>query len=241
VSKTSPIPTPVHVRWQRLQYQIIPLLAVMLCSAVAWRLWRESPQTAAVGQVNTESVNAASPASGTLIELSVGKGPRLFDSVTTGQILARVEHADGKLSDVIAPRAGQIISVHHEPGQAVNTGQALFTVAADHGRYVTTYLRADQRAQPTPGMAVDVRGRSPSSKTVRAIVERIGPQYQAIPAAQLRDRKAEEWGLPVIIALPPEASLRPGELVYIGWLSEPATAPSADQASDSGAGKSTSG
>jgi multidrug resistance efflux pump len=175
--------------------------------------------------VNPETVEARSHGAGTLAEPPSGKAPELFDAVTAHQVIARVEAEGGKWTDVVAPITGQIIKIHHPLGDTVKAKQALFTIAGERGRYITTYLRAEQRARPESGMAVDVRQRADSAKSFRAVVERIGPQYEPIPPAQLRDRKAEEWGLPVILAVPIDVDLRPGELVYVGW-HDGATAPS---------------
>jgi hypothetical protein len=66
-------------------------------------------------------------------------------------------------------------------------------------------------------MPVDVRLRSDPSQIFHAAVERIGPQYEQIPDVQLRDQKSKEWGLPVVISIPSDAALKPGELVYVAW------------------------
>lgn len=50
----SPIPTPLRVRWQRMRYQLFPVLMVLLCVVAAWRLKRDVPTVMAVGQVDTD-------------------------------------------------------------------------------------------------------------------------------------------------------------------------------------------
>jgi len=226
VSNNSRIPTPMNVRWRRLQYQLVPVLTVLLCSLIAWRLWREAPRVTAVGQVGIENADVRSPSAGVLLDLPSGRAPRLYDLVTTGQLLARLEH-DGKTTDLTSPITGQVVTLHRRPGDTVREGQLLVSIAGEQGRYITTYVRSDKRVQPEPGMPVDVRLKSDPSKTYRTAVERVGPQFEPIPPAQLRDRKAEEWGLPVIISIPPEAALKPGELVYIGWYGVGKAEPSA--------------
>lgn len=215
-----PISTPLFVRWQRLQHRLVPFLFVVLGAAAAWRLWREAPRITAVGQVDLQTVNIRSPAAGEVAEPPPGKpaSPRLIDTVAPGQVLACVRTTDGKLVDITAPFGGQVVKVDCYPGQTVVSGQTLFRIASDRGLSITTYVRSDQRARPEPGMAVDVREESDAGRTFHAVIERVGPQYEPIPSAQLRDRKAEEWGVPVIISLPPDAKLKPGELVYVGWL-----------------------
>lgn len=220
-SPPRPVPTPVFVRWQRSQNRLIPVLAVVLAAAAAWRLWREAPRVTGVGQVDAETVDVRSAVAGDAADPADGPPPRLYEPVAAGRVLARVRTAGDRYADVTAPIAGQVVRVHFHPGEPVSAGERLFTVAGDRGVTITAYVRSDQRVRPEPGMAVDVRDQSDAGRTFRSSVERVGPQYEAVPAAQLRDRKAEEWGVPVVITVPPTASLKPGELVYIGWLAAP--------------------
>jgi len=218
------IPIPLHIRWRRFQYQLIPVLTVVLCSLIAWRLWTQSPHVTILGQVDVESALVTSSVAGNVVAPGEARH-QLYEPVSKGELLARVQTANGSEVEIAAPISGQIVKLHGSKGRHVAAGDPLFTIAADRGRHITTYVRADQRLQPEPGMPVDVQLRSDPSQTFHASVERIGPQYEPIPAAQLRDRKSEEWGLPVVISVPPEAILKPGEFVYIAWRSNstPAT------------------
>jgi multidrug efflux pump subunit AcrA (membrane-fusion protein) len=221
VPEPSPIPTPLFVKWQRAQHRIVPFLAVALCAAVAWRLWQDSPRMTAVGQVDSVTAEARAPAAGMLVDPGTDP-PALYETVSAGQVIARVEQAGGKTKDVAAPIAGQVIKIHRRPGQQITAGEVVATIAADRGTTITTYLRAEQRARAEPGMIVDARERADSSAPFHATIERIGPQYEPVPSSQLRDRKTEEWGLPVVLSIPPEVNLKPGELVYLGWHTAPA-------------------
>lgn len=213
-----PVPTPLFIRWQRSQNRLIPALAVVLAAAAAWRLWHETPRVTGVGQVDADTADVRSAVAGEADDPANGAAPELYESVAAGRVLARVRTATDQYTNVTAPVAGQVTKVHFHPGQSVSVGERLFTIAGDRGLTITTYVRSDQRIRPEPGMAVDVRDQSDANRTFRSSVERIGPQYEAVPAGQRRDQKAEEWGLPVVISVPPSANFKPGELVYIGWL-----------------------
>jgi multidrug resistance efflux pump len=164
--------------------------------------------------VQTASVR--SPTGGILVELPRGRSLEMYDSVSAGQVVAQVEH-DAKRTDLTAAMSGQIVAIHRQPGRSVTAGETILTIASDRGRSITTYVRAEQRLSPEAGMPVEVRLRSDPTQTFAASVQRIGPQYEPVPPAQLRDRKSEEWGLPVVISIPPDVALKPGELVYVGW------------------------
>lgn len=214
---SSRIPTPFNVRWQRLQYQIMPVIAVITCSFVAWLLWIRSPHLTSVGQVSPEAADVRSPSAGTLLDPPTG-ALSLYDAVSAGQVIARVERERGKETDITAPTGGQLVRINIHPGQPVKTGELLFTIAADHGRYVTTYLRPDQRTVPELGSSVSIRLADGPSPTYRGSVARVGPQLVPIPSnGQRKGHKNAQMGLPVIIALPPEAAMRPGEAVYVAW------------------------
>jgi len=199
-----------------MQYQLLPLAAVVLCGALAWRLWRQSPRLTIVGQVDAQTVSVRAPTDGMMVELPRGRSLELYDTISAGDVVAQVEH-DGKRTDLTAAISGQIVAIHHRPGHTVIAGESILTIASERGRSITTYIRAEQRLTPEAGMPVEIRLRSDTSQAFAASVQRIGPQYEPVPPAQLRDRKSEEWGLPVVISIPPDVALKPGELVYVGW------------------------
>lgn len=116
-----------------------------------------------------------------------------------------------------APIAGTITAIHQWPGQNVQAGIPIMTIAAADSRYIVSYVRQETRIRPAVGMDVDVSVRSVPRLTARASVEEVGPQVELIPQHQLRDPNVPEWGLPVRISVPEELGLRPGELVDVAF------------------------
>jgi multidrug resistance efflux pump len=121
--------------------------------------------------------------------------------------------------DIKAPISGTIISIHRFPGQAVNAGQAIMTIASEKGDYIVTYIRQSQVIQPADGMVVNVHLRS-APRTFRSRVVSVGPQVEKIPPEHLRDSRLLEYGIPVHVAIPVDplhpgqpVKVRPGELV----------------------------
>jgi multidrug resistance efflux pump len=122
---------------------------------------------------------------------------------------------------ILAPIRGTICAIFHWPGENVQAGDPIVTIAAAEARYIVSYVHQDQRLRPTVGMDVDVRLRMPAARPVASRVERVGPQAEAIPLHQCRDPKVPEWGLPVRIALPPDFPAKPGELIDIDFKTRP--------------------
>jgi multidrug efflux pump subunit AcrA (membrane-fusion protein) len=119
-----------------------------------------------------------------------------------------------------APFDGMITTVYLHPGQNVQPGTPVFTVAATESPYVLAYIRPTQYIRPEIGMAADVRFNA-GGQTVGGRVVRIGAEVTDVSLKQLFDPRISEWGLPIAIKLqwPPgvkeQLHPRPGELVYI--------------------------
>jgi len=127
---------------------------------------------------------------------------------------AKIQELEQKIlaQDIKAPISGTIMTIHRYPGQAVNAGQAIMTIASEKGEYIVTYIRQTQIIQPKENMVVNVHLRS-APRTIRSHVMSVGPAIEKVPPEQLRDGRVQEFGLPVHIAIPPDTKLRPGELV----------------------------
>jgi multidrug resistance efflux pump len=119
-----------------------------------------------------------------------------------------------------APFSGMITQVHLQPGQAVQTGLPIMTIATTDVPYIVTYIRPDQWMRPQLGMEADVLFRS-SNQSVPGTVIQIGAQVEMVSIKQQFDPRIQEWGLPVAIALDWSDDLlaklepRPGELVTV--------------------------
>jgi multidrug resistance efflux pump len=120
-----------------------------------------------------------------------------------------------KLLEIRAPFSGTVTAIFLWPGQTIKAGDPIVTVAAEEGRYVVGYVRDDQRFRPEVGMPIDVRTRTQKPVGYTSHVERVGPQVELVAQHLLRLPTQPEWGIPVRIAMPAAADLRPGELVEI--------------------------
>ena len=139
------------------------------------------------------------------LEAAITVGERQLD-----ELRVRIEGLE-----IRSPISGTVCAIHKWPGQNLRAGEPIMTIAAEHGRYIVSYVRQEQRVRPAVGMPVEVRVRGSTSPPVTAVVGRIGPQVEPVPPRQLQDASKPEWGLPVFISTPPELKLRPGELIDV--------------------------
>ena len=142
-------------------------------------------------------------------------------AIATQEARIRELRLQVQLLEIRSPISGTVAAIYCYPGQSVRIGTPVMLIAATQGQYILSYIRQDQRIRPAVGMSVDVRARILPRSTVRARIERVGPQIEPVPQHQLRDPKIPEWGQPVQIAMPKGLDLRPGELVDLAFTPPP--------------------
>jgi len=118
-----------------------------------------------------------------------------------------------------SPLTGTITAIDAWPGQNLQAGAPIMTIAATEGQYILSYVRQDTGVRPRVGMVVAVSVRTLPRFRGSTEVVQVGPQVELIPPHQLRDPNVPEWGVPVVIGIPPDlkrqVTLRPGELVDV--------------------------
>jgi multidrug resistance efflux pump len=120
-----------------------------------------------------------------------------------------------ELREIRAPISGTLIAVYCWPGQTVHQGALVASIAADHGRHIVSYLPEQSTLEPTAGMKVTVRPRIPGSPRLVSEIEKVGRQIRKVPDHQLGSTTLPQWGLPIRIKLPSNATLQPGALVDV--------------------------
>ena len=119
------------------------------------------------------------------------------------------------LLEIPAPISGTLVNVYCWPGQIVHPGGLIATIAADHGQHIVGYIPEESTIVPRVGMQVTLRARMPRSPRIASVVDEVGKQIERIPSHQRAIATTPQWGLPVRIKMPADASLRPGALVDI--------------------------
>lgn len=113
-----------------------------------------------------------------------------------------------------APIGGLVSAIHHRPGERIRRGEPIVTITATNSDRIVAYFRQAPIQPLQEGDPVEVRSRMNRRQTGLGKVLRVGHHYEAIStniAAANPDFAPR--GLPVLISLPENMGLLPGELV----------------------------
>lgn len=125
--------------------------------------------------------------------------------------------------DLVAPFDGVVSVVHRWSGETVQAGEPILTVSQEKPSRVVAFIRQPIQLEARRGMKVEVRARGGKRESGIGEVLSVGSQLEPISASML-PRSANsgagagggvpvENGLPLLVSLPPNLSLHPGELV----------------------------
>ena len=139
--------------------------------------------------------------------------------------VAEAELAPVKLT---APISGRIRAVAKLAGATVSTGDPIVTISSQEMTHIVSFLGQPLRLEPKVGENVIVRTRRAPRTEGTATITHIGPRVEMFDSP-LRVRgmgTSQQRGLPIIISLPPNVKLLPGELVDLTLESKTAAASS---------------
>jgi multidrug resistance efflux pump len=127
--------------------------------------------------------------------------------------------AQTKPQVIRAPMAGVISAVLKRTGEKVIRGDSIVVISSLEPERIIGYVRQPLNIRPKLGDTVEVRARSFSRPSAIAKVMKVGTQLEAISPAMLptamQSQNMQEYGLPILIALPKGLNLMPGETVDI--------------------------
>lgn len=145
----------------------------------------------------------------------------------------RLAEAELRPEPLRAPMDGVVNAVFHRNGESVAAGEPILSLTTTSSRRILAYVMPPIRREPTVGMAMEVVKRSARRETARAQVTHVGSFMDAVPPTLLQpvnfrtiglnsqpsdSGRALQIGLPIVLTLPSQLSLRPGELVDLRWL-----------------------
>jgi HlyD family secretion protein len=132
---------------------------------------------------------------------------------------ARLRLAEAELAPIAlrAPIDGLVSILHHRAGETVAAGEPIVTITAPGSDHIVAYLRRPFIVEPTVGATVEVRprwlGRSAGPATIVRVGNRLEPVLHSLRLPGQSD--ASDVGLPVIVSVPYDLRLIPGEIVDV--------------------------
>jgi multidrug resistance efflux pump len=126
--------------------------------------------------------------------------------------------------DLVAPFDGVVSIVHRRTGETVQAGEPILTVSREKPSRVVAFLRQPLQSDARPGTKIEVRSRARSREVGVGEVLSVGAQLEPIHPTLLPrntsasgpggdSRSAAETGLPILVSLPENVSVFPGEIV----------------------------
>jgi multidrug resistance efflux pump len=190
-----PLPQPIHVFDTVRNGQLIARIDLSLIEKQLQRLRAEAERVRTAGSGATTQ-----PADVLIAEREA----------QIAELQARLDAREIK-----SPIDGTVMEIRERPGQSARLTKPIMVIAATEADFIIGYLREDQPVRPVPGMTVTVRTRGGVAprRTYETYVSSVAPQVEAIPPRHLHNPAVPEWGLPVQIAMPADANLKPGELL----------------------------
>lgn len=135
---------------------------------------------------------------------------------------AKLRLAEEQLTPVplVAPIDGIVSLLLRRDGEAVTAGEPIVRITATRSERLTGFLRQPLPFEPKPGMAVQVRTRTPARLAATTKILQVGPAMEPISpsllsAMHLPVNPPPEPGLRVQMAVPAGLPLRPGEFVDV--------------------------
>lgn len=118
---------------------------------------------------------------------------------------------------LLAPIAGKISEIRRMPGENIVKGDLVFTVTAEESAQLIAYVKHPIQTPVKLGTPVRLQTRGHRRKEASSRVEGIGPEWKTLgnDASFTEFGASSDLGLPILLALPPELEVRPGEQVDV--------------------------
>ncbi len=145
----------------------------------------------------------------------------------TNLVEQMVPHLEQQMSSVAtnfnpitltAPIGGEITLIRQE-GEFVRLGEPILQINSDRSDKIVAYLKQPIPFEPQVGMQVEVVTRNRNPLRFVTEVAQIGARVEVITnaIAYVPTGFLVDSGLPVILPVPPDVQVRPGEVVDVEW------------------------
>ena len=119
---------------------------------------------------------------------------------------------------LVAPISGKVSSIDRIRGETVMNGDRILAITSEESTQLITYLKAPISIPLEPGNPVRIQTRGTDKRTATSQIEGISPAWESLSQSADTPSAGEfslNLGLPVLLTIPSELKLRPGELVDI--------------------------
>ncbi|HKQ37568.1 MAG TPA: HlyD family efflux transporter periplasmic adaptor subunit [Verrucomicrobiae bacterium] len=118
---------------------------------------------------------------------------------------------------LFAPISGRVHMIARQDNEFVVEGEPLVMIASPQSDRIVAYLRQPFKVDPHPGMTVDVVLQNQPGQKFTTRITQVGAQLEAITngLAFVQQGALVDMGLPIILSVPSQVHLRPGEMVAI--------------------------
>ena len=141
----------------------------------------------------------------------------------TIELIARLENrlaaaeTNWSPTTLVAPISGMVQVIYRHTAEYVVEGEPLMTISSGRSERVIAYLRQPYPLDPEVGMEAEILTRTRKPQRFMSKISEIGAQIEMITnsLAFIKQGSMVDEGLPVVLAVPMDANIRPGEIVDV--------------------------
>lgn len=126
--------------------------------------------------------------------------------------------ADRVALELKSPFDGIVSEIQRKSGEAVLAGEPILTIAETKPREILAYADQDLATRLRANMKVKLIKNSDPQQVANSQITHLGPGMQLVPEQLRHDPAVLQWGRPMLIKVPPNMDLMPGEIVGIKGL-----------------------
>ncbi|MHC4395538.1 MAG: HlyD family secretion protein [Planctomycetota bacterium] len=117
-----------------------------------------------------------------------------------------------------SPFDGIVSEIQRKSGEAVLAGEPILTISETKPIEILAYADQKLASRLQENMKVKLLKSSEPPQIASSQITHLGPGVQLIPEQLRKDPAVPEWGRPMLIKVPPDMKLMPGEIVGIKGL-----------------------
>lgn len=119
---------------------------------------------------------------------------------------------------LIAPISGKITSIDHVPGEIVMNGDRILAITAEESTQLIAYLKPTSDFPLEPGTPIRIQTRGKEPREAQSEIAGVSPEWEPLSTPGDTPTAGEfrlDIGLRILLTLPQELEVKPGELVDI--------------------------